>query len=53
MHRNYGIAGRPYAESRNKLVDRSSILLFGLLLFLMTTGLAGATGAMIWWLFFR
>jgi hypothetical protein len=53
MHRNYGIAGRPYTESRHKLIDRSSILLFGILLLVMMTGFAGATGAMIWWLFFR
>lgn len=53
MHRNYGIAGRPYVESREKLVDRIYFVLFGVLLLVMTTGLVGVTGAMIWWLFFR
>lgn len=53
MHRNYGIAGRPFVESREKLVDRIYFVIFGILLFAMTAGMAGVTGAVIWWLFFR
>lgn len=53
MQRNYGIAARPYHESREKLVDRIYVVLFGILLLGMTMGLAGTSGAVIWWLFFK
>ena len=53
MQRNYGIAARSYHESRGKLVDRIYFVLFGILLVGMITCLAGMSGAVIWWLFFR
>ncbi|RKE74371.1 hypothetical protein [Pseudorhodoplanes sinuspersici] len=53
MARNFGIAARPYAENREKLVDRIYFVLFGILLVGIMMGMAGMTGAVIWWLFFR